>query len=156
MTKVEPLSGWRIKTFSTTSGWSWDVPRVKFLTLQGEEYPMSQCEVITSADCCRGYEGVNAFRDNGAWWGGRKKNGIFFIGLQCRVPVMDVVKVTILQGADSRSAHTASDIWVEKLVPGSQDWQHVAARSYVGINEAVTLFDEFGPRRLSNSSLILV
>lgn len=125
---------------STASGWAWDVPRVKFLTLQGEEYPMSQCTVITSRDCCKGFEGSNAFRDEAVWWGGRKNNGIFFIGLQCPVPEMHITKVMLLQGVTSDSKHTAALVQVQKLVSGSDSWVTMAS-PHVPVGEMVELLD---------------
>lgn len=142
-------SGWRIMTGSSSSGWAWDVRRVKFLTLHGEEYSMSKCTVTTSGDCCRGYEGTNAFNDGSSFWGGRKNTHAFFIGLLCDVPEMHVSKVQILQ--DNGDHFANGDVFVQKRTTHG-NWQTIAT-TRLAINEMQTIFEESPASMTTTSSM---
>jgi len=126
-------------TSTTSSGWAWDVIRLKFSTELGE-YPAANCEIITSADCCPWYEGANAFADDRRLWGGRKSDGIFFIGIRCPVPDMPIVKVQVLQGG----GHFASTVTVQRLAAGSEKWTDVTVATNVKTSELVTLYQAPG------------
>merc|ERR1711972_763270 len=107
----QAVDTWRIEADTSSSGWAFDVKRLKFLTVSNEEIGPSTpgCQTIESASVdVPGYGPENAFRSQDVRWGGRKNDkGIFFIGIACAA-TNKIASVELEQG----SGHFASEVRV--------------------------------------------
>jgi len=158
-------SGWRIVATTSSSGFAWDVVRVKFLlgeyigrrddqilTSEGELSPDSQCLMVTSSDYQRKFKGDNAFDDKKkSYWRGRKSDGMFYIGLTCDMADMPITAVTLKQ----RAVHnTASTVTVQKLDP-FQRWTDVATTSIQAHPDKTTILYASNDRRLTTEFVMV-
>jgi len=100
---------------------------------------------VTSADW-PGFKGDNAFKKSGIWRG-KKKDGIFFIGLECDVPDMDIAFVSLRQrGRNRRNA--ASSVTVQKLDP-LLGWTDVIHATKIGKKYFARVSGRGNDRRLT-------
>jgi len=100
---------WSIVAHSSSSGWAWDVVRVKFLTITGEELSPSTpgCHLVESGHVdVPGYGPQNAFSNDQSWWGGRKDGASdkFYLGVACRGD-HKVAAVQLWQKSGDHSTH---------------------------------------------------
>jgi len=100
---------WSIVAHSTGSDWAWDVVRVKFLTITGEELSPSTggCHLVDSGHAdVPGYGPENAFANDQSWWGGRKDGASnqFYLGVACRGD-HSVAAVQLWQRSGDHSTH---------------------------------------------------
>lgn len=131
--------GWRIIASTSTSGWAWDVRRLKFIDDRDEEVnPFDYgCTVITSGNHhLESYEAKNAFRSSNQWGGRKGGNDAFYLGFDaCTKRFGDVSRVVLNQSDDQ---HTATSITIQKKKVGGE-WQDVKTRDGLkpGTNEIV-------------------
>jgi len=119
--------GFRLSAPTSSSGWAWDVRRVRFMLSPDQELVpggASGCVTIESGSVdVPGYAVQNAFAESTSWWGGRKDatSGLFFIGVECEGPrEVTSVQLEQLQGGH----HVTSVSLQEKTESG---WRTIAA-----------------------------
>lgn len=144
-----PESGWRVVASTSSSGWKWDVERVKFLTGEGELSPDSKCHIIQSAAKSK-FDSKNAFRDSRKIWRGSKRGDIFYIGLKCAMLDMPITGVMLKQTGRNK----ASTVKIQKLDP-VEGWIDVTSSIPAHPDHMVTIWRS-SDRRLTAEDIIMV
>ena len=130
--------GWRLIARTTSSGFAWDVHRVRFLLGEQEQSGKPCCSDYANAGSGREFAAAQAFQDGIGHWGGRPDaRGHFILGVEATEPI-SVNRIVLHQGEE----HWAESIEVQTL---SEDgfWRplRIAENLAAGLNDLV-LFQE--------------
>jgi len=132
---------WRVVAPTTRSGWAWDVMHLNFVTEDGIVQLDDDCTVIHSGSVSDkqngnvpGYSPRNAFKNNGAWWGGRKSAGQFYLGVKCAKP-----KVVRFVQIWQHGKHVADEAAVQRSDGSEWITVHKASLQKVGEMEMMPI-----------------